>query len=284
MSRFSLLTALAALVLLLFASVNSSPPPLLRAAPQQPRLAAVAAAAAGPPPPAAPPLCSPPNPTSCEGVCATLLAKIQAERAKSTWPEYYGDVAAEVFRRGAAEGVFVEVGTAYGGLAQHLLVAHPKLRVIAVDPFYGDYDSGDSMSDYFRGLREQYGQAEASALWARAMAFEAGERFGCRYALHNTFSEKAAPLFPRRSVDMIFIDGDHTRDGVERDIRAWAPVVKTGRMLLFNDYQPDKWPGVVQAVDALAERTAQSVYHLPQLSWGNVGVYNLPELFSTPAD
>jgi hypothetical protein len=71
---------------------------------------------------------------------------------------------------------------------------------------------------------------------------------------------------------------------VEKDISAWAPVLKVGRMFLFNDYQQSQWPGVVQAVDALAERTAQPVYMLPQLVWGNVGLFNVPELFTTPTD
>ena len=282
-------------------------------APPPPQHAAAAAAAASPPE------CFPANPATCEGVCKELLAKILHERHKSTWLEYYNDVTAEIFRRGVSEGTIVEVGTAYGGLAHHILATHPKIRVIAVDPFFGDYDAGDSMSVYFRGLREEFGQDKFSALWAQAMAYEGGRNFGCRYSLYNTYSEKAAARFPRRSIDMMcvgslqpcrgarpprqpwpnlpfalppvsspigcsFIDGDHTREGVESDIRAWSPILKLGRMLLFNDYQRSQWPGVVQAVDALAERTAQSVYKLPQESWGNVGLFNLPELFTEPVD
>ena len=249
-----------------------------------PRQAALREAPAATASAASPPECYPANPTACDGVCKELLERMQAERARSTWPEYYNDVTAEIYRRGVSEGVVVEVGTAYGGLARHILKTHPKVRVIAVDPFFGDYDSGDSMSDYFKGLREKYGQEKFSALWAQAMAYEAGQDFGCRYAIHNTYSEKAAALFPKRSIDMVFIDGDHTREGVEKDIRAWSPILKVGRMLLFNDYQQASWPGVVQAVDALAERTAQEVYWLPQRVWGNVGLFNLPELFSTPVD
>jgi hypothetical protein len=213
-----------------------------------------------------------------------LLDRIRQERAKSTWSQYYGDVAAELYRRCVSEGVVVEVGTAYGGLARHLLSTHPKLRVIAVDPFYGDYDGADSMSTFFRGMREQYGQSQFSALWARALAFEGGQDFGCRYSVHNQFSEAAARHFPPRSLDAIFIDGDHTQAGVEKDIAVWAPVVKVGRPLLFNDYQEDRWPGVVKAVNDLAERTAQPVYFLPQRSWGNVMLFNLPELFTVPTD
>lgn len=191
------------------------------------------------------------------------------------------------------------------------------MRVIAVDPFYGDYDSGDSMSLYFRGLRQEFGHDKFSALWAQAIAYEGGRNFGCRYSLYNTYSEKAAVRFPKRSIDMMcvvraergptrrhyaplstfcpllfpppstftsFIDGDHTLQGVESDIRAWAPILKVGRMMLFNDYQPATWPGVVKAVDALAERTAQAVYFLPQVVYGNVGLFNVPELFTTPTD
>ena len=102
-------------------------------------------------------------------------------------------------------GVLVEVGTAYGGLAHHILATHPKVRVIAVDPFFGDYDTGDSMSNYFRGLREEFGQDKFSALWAQAMAYEGGRNFGCRYSLYNTYSEKAAALFPKRSIDMMCV-------------------------------------------------------------------------------
>jgi hypothetical protein len=167
--------------------------------------AAVAPAAAAAAAAASPPECYPPNPTSCEGTCREILDKILLERKKSTWLEYYNDVTAEIFRRGVSEGTLVEVGTAYGGLAHHILATHPKMRVIAVDPFFGDYDSGDSMSTYFRGLREEFGQDKFSALWAQAMAFEGGRNFGCRYSLYNTYSDKAAARFPKRSIDMMCV-------------------------------------------------------------------------------
>ena len=329
-----LLVVLLGAVFLSPASCPQHPQRLHGSAAAQPHAGAAAAAPPPPAAPAAPAECYPANPAACEGACKALLEKILHERNKSSWLEYYNDVTAEIFRRGVSEGTIVEVGTAYGGLAHHILATHPKIRVIAVDPFFGDYDAGDSMSTYFRGLREEYGQDKFSALWAQAMAYEAGRNFGCRYSLYNTYSEKAAARFPRRSIDMMcvglgwggvegcsssrrlqrpstaeaplapsshplhlppsppppsprarsFIDGDHTREGVEKDIRAWAPILKLGRMMLFNDYQIQHWPGVVQAVDALAERTAQSVYKLPQESWGNVGLFNLPELFQEPSD
>ena len=44
-------------------------------------------------------------------------------------------------------------------------------------------------------------------------------------------------------IDLLFIDGDHTYEGVRRDIRAWCPKAKT---ILFHDYDQDS---VKRAVD-----------------------------------
>lgn len=230
--------------------------------------------------------CTPPNPETCDGACAELLAFILKERASSSWNGYYEDVASWVHRHGVGDGgVLVEVGTAYGGLSKYLLTRFPDLNIHAVDPFLGLYDGGDAMSNLFSSLATKYGGSESfPALWARALAYDAGAAAGCRYRLHRERSASAAARYPRRSIDMIFIDGDHTRGGVDADIAAWQGVVKVGRPMLFNDYQPERWPGVVGAVDALAERTGQVVQYLPQRSWGNVAVFNLPELWARPPE
>jgi len=182
-------------------------------------------------------------------------------------------VAAEVERAGATRGVFVEVGTAYGGLALAMLELHEALRVVAVDPFLGGYDARDSMSDLFRDLPARFGAA-FPALWARALYSEARGRFGCRYELmHNTSVAAAAARAPA-SVDLVFIDGDHTREAVAADIAAWARVLKKGGAFCFNDYQA-RWPGVVAAVDEYARATMQELRWLRNREWGNVGLDNL---------
>jgi hypothetical protein len=218
--------------------------------------------------------CAPANPKTCDGVCATMLAYIRAERAKSSWRGYYADIAAEIRKRGIGAGTFVEIGTAFGGLPLYLLAAFPELRIIAVDPFLGAYDGGDAMSSMYVELKALHGE-DTSALYARALAFEAGELYGCRYSLRRAFSDAAAREFPLHSIDAVFIDGDHTRAGVETDIRAWSPVVAWGRPLLFNDCN-FMWPGVEDAVACLAARTDQQVRFIGEKHWGNVMLYNVP--------
>lgn len=49
-------------------------------------------------------------------------------------------------------------------------------------------------------------------------------------------------------IDFIFVDGNHTYEGVKGDIQAWIPKVKNGGIAAFHDYQP-AYPMVKRAID-----------------------------------
>ena len=59
--------------------------------------------------------------------------------------------------------------------------------------------------------------------------------------------EKAA--WARPPVALVFVDADHTRKGVERDIAAWKPLVMVGGIMAFDDYGNPRWPDVKPVVD-----------------------------------
>jgi len=48
-------------------------------------------------------------------------------------------------------------------------------------------------------------------------------------------------------VGLLFIDADHSYDGVCRDIEAWAPRVNEDGVMAFHDAASDEW-GVAQAI------------------------------------
>lgn len=228
--------------------------------------------------------CAPDAPPSCTGSCSDMRAFIRSEREASSWQAYYGDVARYLERHGVASGnesaVMVEVGTAYGGLSCHLLRHFPFLHIHAVDPFLGGYDdAADVLSSFYSSRAALRGiSADAfSQLWADALAFDMRAEFGCRFHLHHGRSRNVSAAFPARSIDAIFIDGDHTLEGVVADIEAWTGVVKLGSNLLFNDYS-DAFPGVMRAVDELAHATGQIVI---DLGHSNMGLYNLCPLCGT---
>jgi predicted O-methyltransferase YrrM len=63
-------------------------------------------------------------------------------------------------------------------------------------------------------------------------------------------------------IDYLYIDADHTYDGVRNDLRAWVPHVKRGGLILGDDYGSDIYPGVKTAWDEYewAEGLALSRY------------------------
>lgn len=56
-----------------------------------------------------------------------------------------------------------------------------------------------------------------------------------------------------RPVHLLFVDGDHERDGVHADMRGWLGKVRPGGIVAFHDYHQPEFPhvaGVREAVDA----------------------------------
>lgn len=51
-----------------------------------------------------------------------------------------------------------------------------------------------------------------------------------------------------RKLDMVFVDGDHTYEGVRDNVRDYAPLIARGGLLCGHDWNHDGWPGVVRAV------------------------------------
>jgi len=51
----------------------------------------------------------------------------------------------------------------------------------------------------------------------------------------------------RGSVDLIFIDGDHSYEGCRVDIEAWLPFLKPGGVMAFHDFG-SRASGVTQAI------------------------------------
>jgi hypothetical protein len=52
-------------------------------------------------------------------------------------------------------------------------------------------------------------------------------------------SSLSANLFPDEYFDFVYIDADHSYEGVVKDIEAWWPKVKKGGLFCGDDYIPD---------------------------------------------
>ena len=93
---------------------------------------------------------------------------------------------------------------------------------------------------------EEIHLVEASQVHAEALR----EKFAGmeQVTVHNVKSPHAAELFNDKSVDVVYIDADHSFDAVCADIEAWTPKAKA--FVCGHDYH-DGFPGVIRAVDGL---------------------------------
>jgi len=74
-------------------------------------------------------------------------------------------------------------------------------------------------------------------------------------------SVKVSKQFADKSVDFIFIDGNHDYEAVKKDIELWFPKMKVGAVMAGHDYL---WDGVKKAVN---ERFSNMEYDERSDSW-----------------
>lgn len=131
----------------------------------------------------------------------------------------------------------VEIGTADGRCTEKVLDSCPDLFMATVDLWAPQPDNAgpEDWADW------PHAQHEATA---RARL----KRFGDRCQIIRSLSTTAANRFPAASLDFVFIDGDHSEDGVRADIAAWRPTIRPGGALLGHDAA---WIGVRRTIDDL---------------------------------
>ena len=151
----------------------------------------------------------------------------------------------------------VEVGVFTGAMSRALLAKHKDLFLYMVDSWlpaeqqpksysgYGDFHSKFS-------AKRQLGNKHA------AVSGTAG--FQNRRAILHMSSRDAAEHFDDYQCDFVFLDADHSYEGVMQDIVAWWPKVRRGGWLCGHDYGGWLWGpkgekqffGVKRAVDEFA--------------------------------
>jgi len=169
-----------------------------------------------------------------------------------------------------------EIGVAGGQTSEILLREFPMLRLHMVDP-WSSYQrghtyrrSGDTAARLSHRQQEQTMQTALSRT-----DFAASRR-----VVHRMESRAAVGRVAPGSLDFVFIDGDHTLDGVRCDLALWVTRLHSRGFLCGHDYRHRRdrrglW-GVSQAVNefasthGLAVRTgAGTVWWLEPLSSDN---------------
>lgn len=137
------------------------------------------------------------------------------------------------------EGIIVEIGAEYG-MSASLFCAFAKqsVKIFSVDLF-----PGELLRTHRHNLASQgYGQR---SIQVKGDSHEIGKRW------------------TEIPIDLLFIDGDHSYQGVVLDIKAWLPLVTVGGFVLFHDCEcvtnlnpvPVIHAEVSQAIDDTLDRS-----------------------------
>ena len=137
-----------------------------------------------------------------------------------------------------------EVGVHQGELSKNLLKRHRGLTLYMIDMWSHDTYSGKGEESAKQKYIELY-QNECELNLAATL--EATRKYKRRRHIIQGDSADSADRIADASLDFVFIDADHSYEGVKRDISAWLPKVKKGGYICGHDYP--RYPGVVRAVN-----------------------------------
>lgn len=127
----------------------------------------------------------------------------------------------------------LEVGTWKGASALRWLRLQPS-SLILVDPYRHKGDDsweGKALQDELEQIRIETMQKVARA-----------DLRGVHHWLRE-FSTEAALLTADDSLDLVYIDGDHSFSACKEDLEAWWPKLRHGGFLLVDDHIKGRWWG-----------------------------------------
>jgi len=132
------------------------------------------------------------------------------------------------------ESTIVEIGS-YQGESTEIFAKHFK-KVIAIDPWQNGYDKND-IASYHCSM-----SIVESAFDERMKKYNNVEKI-------KNYSHLSVNDFDDESVDIVYIDGDHTFEGCKRDIECWLPKIKKSGFLSGHDYYKSRNHQVTKAVE-----------------------------------
>lgn len=116
-------------------------------------------------------------------------------------------------------GIILEIGTKYGGTTHFLAEHFPKAKIISIDlprksPFNETVKNRNRWFKAYFGDRVEFLVADSQKEETRNIVLNIVNNYG---------------------IDCLFIDGDHTYEGVKQDFINWLPAMVSGSIIGFHD-------------------------------------------------
>ncbi len=119
----------------------------------------------------------------------------------------------------------LEIGTANGGtLFGHCRLADDNATIISVDLPGGKFGGG--YPDWKMPIYKKFAKQAQSLHLIRASSHE------------ESTIKQVKDILKNNKLDYLFIDGDHSYEGVKKDFELYSPFVKEGGAIIFHDIVP----------------------------------------------
>lgn len=157
----------------------------------------------------------------------------------------------------------LEIGTCNGGsLFVISRLAHPDSTIISVDLPGGTF--GGRFPSYHVPILKCLPLAGQTLHLLEANSHDAGTK------------ERICSLLTGNKLDLLYIDGDHTYDGVKRDFEMYAPLVQKGGVVIFHDIVHHRRELGCEVElfwnEIKCKYTHQEIIHNPQAGWAGIGI------------
>lgn len=135
----------------------------------------------------------------------------------------------------------IEIGIEFGRTTTIIaeVAKQRNLHHFAIDNF--SQDNGEQYKSFQFGRAKNYD-------WSQTIFIES--------------DSKDAPIDRRKRYSLIFIDGDHSYEGVKSDIEIYRPLLAKNGYMMFHDYGRGSLEGVTDAVDESGLNHIETIYTL----------------------
>lgn len=134
-----------------------------------------------------------------------------------------------------------ELGVREGRTYLHILKACPRLTLIGIDYWAAQPDNPgpEKWTPGEAGFSYNHNEYEKAVR-------EGAKPYGDRAVIRKGLTYELVSEFEDESLDFVFIDADHSEDGVRRDIHDWSMKVKPNGWIIGHDIN---WPSVKKVVE-----------------------------------
>lgn len=130
--------------------------------------------------------------------------------------------------------VAAEIGVLRGMMSEYLMRNHPTLKLFMVD----SWQTAEHQPEHYRATGDVHASHTDPKRVAthRKEAENRARAFPGRAVIVPALSVDAAATIKDGSLDLVFVDADHSYEGVKADLTAWVPKVKAGGWIGGHDY------------------------------------------------